>query len=108
MISSCEIWLIKTEQIKVFELMFVVVSAIRSFVTGQSKAILPYRETGCENVIRYVNGMSDFKINLNITFQILIFTPNNTKITFQSYFPHHIPDNLLHISLQILSSTHCP
>jgi len=59
-------------------------------------------------VIRYVSGMSDFQINFNITFQIQSFTPDNTKITFEYYFPHHIPGNLLHISLQILSSTQYP
>jgi hypothetical protein len=58
-------------------------------------------------VIRYVNGMSDFKINFNITFQVQSFTPNNTKIISEYYFPRHISDNL-HISPQILSSTQYP
>jgi hypothetical protein len=34
-------------------------------------------------VMRYVNGVSDFKINFNINFQIQSFTPDNTKITFE-------------------------
>ena len=88
MILSCAIWLSKTEQTKVLEIVTVVLSAIRSFVIVDNAYRLIQGDLTLSKIggrkcdIRYVIGVSDFKIDFNITFQIQSFTPNNTKITF--------------------------